>query len=60
MNSNQKEYNLLKRQNDEALNKCSEWEYSLEGRFNEDEELDIMSLVSYWSNSFVSFFDSRV
>lgn len=55
MISNQEEYNLLKKQHADALNKCGEWEYSLEGRFNEDQELDIMSLVSYWSNQLNGF-----
>lgn len=55
MIANQEEYNLLKRQYDEAINKCGEWEYSLEGYFNEEQELDIISLVSYWSNQLNGF-----
>lgn len=55
MNSSKEEYYLLKKQYDDAIKKDSDWECSLAGRFNEDEELDIMSLVSYWSNQLDGF-----
>lgn len=49
------DYNLLKKQYKNAIHKSSQWEYSLKGRFNEDQELDIISMVSYWDNQINGF-----
>ena len=46
---------LLQEQLTDVIDKSAKWELSLEFRFNEDQQLDIMSLISYWSNQLKGF-----
>ena len=45
-----REYYALKIKLHEAIKLSSEWEYSLETKYTEDQQLDIMSMVSYFDN----------
>ena len=46
----QQEYDSAKSRLDEAIHKSCLWEDDLEKKFNEDEQMDIMSIIAYWEN----------
>ena len=44
------EYDSAKSRLNEAIHKSCLWEDDLEKKFNEDEQMDIMSIIAYWEN----------
>ena len=53
--STKEEYEIVKNKYLQTIKMSSEWEYSLEKKYNEDQELDIISLVSYFDNKLRGF-----
>ncbi len=49
------EYTIHKNKYYETIEISGEWEKSLETKYNEDEELNIMDMISYWSNQLKGF-----
>lgn len=48
--STQEEYKLFKREYLQTIKKSGEWERSLERKYTEEQELDIIDVVSYLDN----------
>ena len=42
----QEEYDSVKKIYNEAIQKSCQWEDDLENKFNEDQQMDIMSIIS--------------
>ena len=51
----QEEYTIHKTKYYETIQISGDWENSLESKYNEDEELNIMDMISYWSNQLKGF-----
>ena len=51
----QKEYDSAKSRYEEAIQKSCQWEDDLEKKYNEDQQMDIMSIISYWENQLRGF-----
>lgn len=49
--SSQEEYNILQNKYLQIIKMSGEWEYSLETKYNEEQQLDIISIVSYLDNA---------
>ena len=50
MISTQEEYDVLNRRLVETIHQSCVWEDNLEKRFDEDQQMDIMSMIAYWEN----------
>jgi hypothetical protein len=53
--SSQEEYDSVKSRLNKAIQKSGQWEDDLEKQFNEDQQMDIMSIISYWENQLRGF-----
>jgi len=53
--SSQEEYNSAKSRLQEAINESGKWEYDLNKKYNEDQQMDIMSMIAYWENQLRGF-----
>ena len=53
--SSQEEYDSAKSIFEEAINESGKWENDLEKKYNEDQQMDIMSMIAYWENQLRGF-----
>ena len=53
--NSQEEYDSAKNRYEEAIQKSSQWEYDLEKKYNEDQQIDIMGMIAYWENQLRGF-----
>ena len=53
--NSQKEYDSAKKTYNEAKQKSCQWEEDLEKKYNEDQQMDIMSMIAYWENQLRGF-----
>ena len=53
--SSQEEYDSAKSRLEEAIQKSCQWEKDLEKFWNEDQQMDIMSMIAYWENQLRGF-----
>lgn len=53
--SSQEEYDSMKSRLNEATQKSCQWENDLEKSYNEDQQMDIMSIIAYWANQLRGF-----
>jgi exoribonuclease R len=53
--NSQEEYDSAKNRYEEAIQKSCQWEYDLEKKYNEDQQIDIMGMIAYWENQLRGF-----
>jgi len=51
----QEEYDSAKKIYNEAIQTSCQWEDDLENKYNEDQQMDIMSMIAYWENQLRGF-----